>query len=250
MAFEFLLEKEGGIGIVRSDDTKKRFGASVKFWRNQLGISQEDLAERADVHRTYVCDVERGSRNVSLEIIEKLARALDVSTAELFQNQRTRSDNTTAAKSVPNRQLVNVLFVEDSADDAELTLWALKRANIANRIVLVGDGEAALDFLFCRGKHASRRPEDQPQLILLDLNLPKINGLEVLRQIKAHPQMRLIPVIVLTVSSRSRDVEESRRLGAKAYIVKPVDFRNFSEAVPKLNLQWAVLKPSPAAAAT
>lgn len=235
---------------MRNNDVKKRFGASVRFWRNQLGISQEDLAERADVHRTYVCDVERGSRNVSLEIIEKLARALEVSTAELFHERRGHPDGATAAKSAAARELVSVLFVEDNADDAALALWALKRANIANRIELVGDGAAALDFLFCRGVHSQRQPDDLPQLILLDLYLPKINGLEVLRQIKAHPQTRLIPVVVLTVSSRSRDVEESRRLGAKAYIVKPVGFQKLCEVVPKLNLQWAVVKPVPVASAT
>lgn len=229
---------------MRNSDVKKNFGASVRFWRNRLGISQEDLADRADVHRTYVCDVEGGTRNVSLEIIEKLARALEISVSSLFSEHRQKPAAGPAARRVAAKELVNVLFVEDNTDDAALTLWALKRANIANRIELVQDGAAALDFLFCKGQYSHRRPADLPQLILLDLHLPKINGLEVLRRIKAQPQTRSIPVVVLTVSRRSQDLAESRRLGAKAYIVKPVDFQNFSEIVPKLNLQWAVLKPA------
>ncbi len=231
---------------MKNNDVKKSFGASVKFWRKQLGLSQEDLAERADIHRTYVCDVEGGSRNVSLEIIEKLAKALKISTSSLFLDRRTHSSGTAVGEPVAARELVNILLVEDNDDDAALTMWALNQANIANHIELVRDGAAALDFLFCKGQYSQRQPDTLKQMILLDLNLPKINGLEVLRQIKAHPQTRSIPVVVLTVSSRSQDVARSQQLGAEAYIVKPVDFKNFSEVVPKLNLQWAVLKTAPA----
>ncbi|HEX5398127.1 MAG TPA: response regulator [Verrucomicrobiae bacterium] len=230
---------------MRNNDVKSRFGSSVRFWRNQLGISQEDLAERADVHRTYICDVERGSRNVSLEIIEKLAQALEVSTATLFQSHRASEEEAdNPVSGLTPKELVKILFVEDNGDDAAMTLWALKRTNLANDIQLVRDGAAALDFLFCTGQFAHRRPGDLPQLILLDLNLPKVSGLEVLRRIKAHPQTRAIPVVVLTMSSRSQDVTESQRLGAKAYIVKPVDLHNFGKVVPKLNLHWAVVKPA------
>ena len=235
----------GFVSFVRNNDVKKRFGTSVKFWRNQLGVSQEILAERADLHRTYICDVERGSRNVSLEIIEKLARALEISTSALFLNCATQSSDKSAARPGPPDELVDILFVEDNPDDEALTMQALKRANLANRIHVVRDGQAALDFLFCAGEYVHRRLDNLPQMILLDLILPKIDGLEVLRRIKAHSQTRSIPVVVLTVSNRSQDVAESRRLGAKAYIVKPVEFQNFSEVVPKLNLQWAVLKPAP-----
>jgi len=149
---------------------------------------------------------------------------------------------------VPPDEMVDILFVEDNPDDAALTLRALKRANIANRIQLVHDGAEALEFLFCTGAFAHRHMEDLPHIILLDLNLPKVNGLEVLRRIKADARLRSIPVAVLTVSSRGQDVADSRRLGAEAYITKPVDFQNFSEVVPKLNLQWAVLKTTPPSA--
>jgi two-component system response regulator len=113
---------------------------------------------------------------------------------------------------------------------------------MANRIHSVRDGAAALEFLFCQGAYAHRHPEHLPQLILLDLGLPKVSGLEVLRQIKSHPATKNISVVVLTVSMEDRDVEASRRLGADAYIVKPVDFRNLSAVTPSLQMQWALLK--------
>lgn len=236
---------------MRNENVKKAFGTSVRFLRNQLGISQETLAERADVHRTYICDVEGGVRNVSLETIERLAVALEVSIAALFAPP---ADPAAAAEGRPlnlvgPHGLVEILFVEDNPDDASLALRALKRASIANVIHHVPDGAEALDFLFSRGKYAARGPGGLPQLILLDLNMPKIDGLGVLRRIKADARTRDIPVVVLTVSSRSQDVVKSQRLGAQAYIVKPVDFQNFSEIVPKLKLQWAVLKSASLAGA-
>jgi CheY-like chemotaxis protein/DNA-binding XRE family transcriptional regulator len=229
---------------VSNNDVKKTFGAAVKYWRHRLGISQEALAERSDMHRTYICDVERGSRNVSLETIERLARALEISTFTLFFNFRRLPFDGRAAPSVLE-DLVDILLVEDNPDDAALTLRALKQANMTNHIQLVHDGAAALDFLFCTGAFSHRRPRDLPQMILLDLNLPKVDGLEVLRKIKADSRTRSIPVVVLTISRRGQDVAECRRLGADEYIVKPVDFQNFSEVVPKVNLHWAVLKSGP-----
>lgn len=226
------------------DDVKKSFGASVKFWRRQLGISQEALAERSDMHRTYICDVERGSRNVSLETIERLAHALEISASTLFSH--ALSPDKPAIQMPGPDHLVNILMVEDNSDDAAITLRALNRANIVNQIRLVRDGAAALDYLFASGTGSKRQPDNLPHLILLDLHLPKIDGLEVLRQIKANPKTNPIPVVVLTVSTRNQDVIESRKLGAEAYIVKPVEFKNFSEVVPKLNLQWAVLKAAAA----
>jgi two-component system response regulator len=217
---------------VPNNDVKKSFGAAVKFWRNQRGISQEALAERSDMHRTYICDVERGTRNVSLETIERIARALEVTPGNLLSDYSGLSPRTTSL------ELLEILLVEDNPDDAELTLHALQRANIANKVHLVRDGVEALDFLFSKCSVAQL-----PQLVLLDLNLPKIHGMEVLREIRTNPKTRSLSVIVLTVSSRSQDVAESQRLGAKGYLVKPVQFQNFSEVVPKLNLQWAVLKP-------
>ena len=225
--------------IVANNDVKQCFGASVKYWRHQLGISQEALAERADMHRTYICDVERGSRNVSLETIERLARALEISPFTLFLNFRRLSSDKQAPHPAPMGELLDILFV---ADDAALTMQSLKRANVANRIQQIRDGATALDFLFCTGTFSNRPADDPPQLILLDLNVPKITGIEVLRRIKANSRTRSIPVVVLAVSNRSPEAVESQRLGAGMCIVKPMDFQNFSEAVAKFNLQWAVLK--------
>lgn len=227
--------------FVRIANIKKPFGLSVRTRRTRLGISQEELAERAGLHRTYVCDVERGARNVSLESIEKLARALEVSVPSLLSYPQNPGQS--APSSLTEDGLLNILLVEDLADDVDMTMWALKNANIANRIEVMRDGAEALSFLFCTGKFATRRREQSPELILLDLGLPKIDGLEVLRQIKDDPRTRKIPVIVLTASTSGRDLATCKRLGADAFIPKPVDFHNFSEVTPKLSLQWALLKP-------
>lgn len=192
------------------------------------------------MHRTYICDVERGARNVSLETIERLAFALEISSFTLFFNFRNVSSG--GAERPFMDEMADILVVEDNADEAGSTFRALKRANMANRIQWVRDGQAALDFLFSR-----RRSRGLPQLILLDLYLPRVDGLEVLRQIRKTPVTRAIPVIALT-SGRSRATAECRKLGAHACIAKPVDFRSFSELVPRLNLHWAVLKPFVASA--
>jgi CheY-like chemotaxis protein/DNA-binding Xre family transcriptional regulator len=218
---------------VLSFDVKKPFGASVRTWRKRLAISQEELAGRAGLHRTYICDVERGARNVSLESIDKLARALEISVATLLSYESPPGQ--------PGAEgLVDILFVEDDPHDAGMSLEALK--GITNRVQVVGDGQAALDFLFCQGQYAGRQQSHRPQLILLDLDLPKIAGLEVLRRIKSDPNTASIPVVVLTGSDRDQDIQTSRRLGALAYIVKPVNIRNLTRVTSQLRLQWALLK--------
>ena len=223
-------------------DVKKPFGNAVRKWRGQLGVSQEELAGRAGLHRTYICDIERGARNVSLQSIEKLARALEISMATLFSYEPSTSQ--TETKRLAGEGLVDILFVEDDPHDSEMTMQALKV--ITNLVQLVRDGQAALDFLFCQGEFASRQPSQRPQLMLLDLRLPKIDGLEVLRRVKSVPQTSSIPVVVLTSSDRDRDIQASKRLGAAACIAKPVDMRNLTHVAPILHFQWALLKPSPA----
>ena len=197
---------------MQDPDEKKLFGSSIKARRSRLGLSQEQLAERADLHRTYISDVERGARNISLQSITKLAAALEVSVSALFPQtgpltERTGPDNDSEA--------VDILLVEDNADDVVLTLQAFKMARLTNRIQVATDGAAALDYIFCRGQFARRNPDAGPQMILLDLNLPKVSGLEVLRRLKTNPRTKPIPVVVLTASQNSEDIVECRRLGRR-----------------------------------
>jgi two-component system response regulator len=139
---------------------------------------------------------------------------------------------------------VEILLVEDNPNDVELTLRALKKHNLANRIHVVRDGAEALEFLFCTGAYADRDIKN-PKVILLDLKLPKVDGLEVLRQVKSDPRTRTIAVVVLTSSREERDVVQSYKLGTNSYIVKPVDFEQFTEAVRQLGLYWLLLNELP-----
>ena len=173
-------------------NVKKQFGSAIRLRRNHLGISQEELAGRAGLHRTYISDVERGARNVSLESIHRLADALTVPASHLFPRleQTGPGPGTGFIPALSPDELVEILIVEDSASDAEVTLQALRNVRVANRVYVVRDGRAALDFLFCKGQYAHRRRTDQPQVILLDLGLPKVDGAEVLRQIKSDSRTR------------------------------------------------------------
>jgi two-component system response regulator len=215
-------------------DLKALLGAAIKAERSALGISQEELAYRADLHRTYVSDVERGVRNPSIESIQKLAGALQISVSALFEQTRNGSQA---------KQLVEILLAEDNPRDVQLTLRGFAKAKITNPVHVVRDGVEALDFIFATGQYAHRRNTHSPQIVLLDLNLPKKSGLEVLAQIKAKETTRDIPVIVLTNSNRGRDIAECRRRGAVACIVKPVGFESFSEVTPRLSLAWTLVKP-------
>jgi two-component system response regulator len=138
-----------------------------------------------------------------------------------------------------------ILLVEDNPDDEALTLRALKKNNILNKVVVARDGIEALDYLFGTGAHAGRDVSDQPQIVLLDLKLPKVDGLEVLRRIRANERTSLQPVVILTTSNEDRDVISSYQLGANSYIRKPVDFEQFMEAIRQLGLYWLVLNVPP-----
>ena len=140
---------------------------------------------------------------------------------------------------------VEIFLVEDNPQDAELTLYALKKHNVANHIEVARDGAEALDYMFCTGAYAHRRIENGPKVVLLDLKLPKVDGLEVLRRIKTDTRTRTTPVVVLTSSREERDIVESYQLGVNSYIVKPVDFEQFSEAVRQLGLYWVLLNQAP-----
>lgn len=146
---------------------------------------------------------------------------------------------------MPSTAPVEILLVEDNPNDVELALHALAKHHLVNRIQVVRDGAEALEFVFCTGAYAQRAGENSPRVILLDLKLPKVDGLEVLRQIKADERTCAIPVVVLTSSREEPDIAESYRLGVNSYIVKPVDFEQFTEAVRQLGLYWLLLNQPP-----
>jgi CheY-like chemotaxis protein/DNA-binding XRE family transcriptional regulator len=215
-------------------------GRIVKRRRQGLGFSQEELAWRADLHRTYVTDVERGARNLSMSTIDRLAQALEIPLSSLLGEVDTLRG--VIAGHGQRAKLVDILLVEDNPDDVELTLKAFKKARFANRVHAVSDGQEALDYVFCGAKYSERNSSEDPQLVLLDLNLPKVSGMEVLRRLKGNQGTAKIPVVILTVSHDGYDIEECHRLGAANYIVKPVDFHRLSHATPGLNLDWALLQ--------
>ena len=140
---------------------------------------------------------------------------------------------------------IEILLVEDNPDDVELTLHALRKENLANSIHVARDGEEALQFLFCNGVHADRSFEQPPRLVLLDLKLPKVDGMEVLKQLKADPRTKAIPVVILTSSKEERDLVNGYGLGANSYIQKPVDFGQFRETIKNVGLYWLVINQIP-----
>jgi len=143
------------------------------------------------------------------------------------------------------QNIVEILIVEDNPNDAEMALRALKKNNLTNNVLVVVDGEEALDFIFHKNKFVNRDGSNQPKIILLDLKLPKVDGLEVLKELKNNEETKMIPVIVLTSSKEESDILESYKLGVNSYIVKPVDFDKFVEAVRQLGLYWLLLNESP-----
>jgi two-component system, response regulator len=142
---------------------------------------------------------------------------------------------------------VDILLADDSQDDIDLTLHALRAENLANHVFVVHDGEEALDFLFCTGPHAERSCDHPPKLVLLDLKMPKVDGMEVLKQIKRDPRTRTIPVVLMTSSREDRDLASGYDLGVNSYIQKPVDFDEFRKAVKALGLYWMVTNRPPVA---
>ena len=217
-----------------------RFGAAVKAHRLRLGVTQEELAWRADLHRSYLADIERGGRNVTLRSIVNLAKALQITLSDLLSTSLDLG--IINAQSETPAGLGEILLVEDDATDIDMTLRAFKRAKFANPVKVVRDGKAAVDYIFRNGRFAKRQ-DIPPQLILLDLNLPKIAGLEVLRQIKQEPLTQGIPVVVLTGSKEDASIIECGRLGAENYLLKPVEFESFSQVTPKLGLHWTLVQP-------
>jgi two-component system response regulator len=140
-----------------------------------------------------------------------------------------------------NEDKVEILLVEDNPHDAEMTIRALKRVNLANRLIHVKDGAEALDFIFAKGGFAGREVENKPRVILLDIKMPKIDGIEVLRQIKSNETTKTIPVVIMTSSKEEQDIITSYNLGVNSYVVKPVDFESFAKAVSELGCYWLII---------
>jgi CheY-like chemotaxis protein len=155
-------------------------------------------------------------------------------TRDKFLNQKIMSYNN-----------VEILLAEDSADDAMLTARALKKSGLTNKIHHVKDGAEALDFMYCKGIYASRNQQEHPKLILLDLKMPKLSGMEVLEKIKSDPELRSIPVVILTSSKEDPDIKKSYTLGANSYIVKPVESENFFHALRELGFYWLIHNQPP-----
>jgi len=139
----------------------------------------------------------------------------------------------------------NILLIEDNPDDIELTIRAFKKNNLKNEIIVIKDGEKAVDYINCTGEYIERDQNKQPAVILLDLKLPKVDGIEILRQIKTNPKMKVIPVVILTSSLEEKDIENGYSYGANSYIRKPVDFNKFQEAVQYLGIYWLLLNELP-----
>ena len=140
-----------------------------------------------------------------------------------------------------NNEPVEILLAEDNPEDAELTIRALNKVNLANRLVHVEDGQEALDFLFGEGSFSERQITNYPRLVLLDIKMPRVDSIEVLKRIKASPELRTIPVVIMTSSSEERDLVESYNLGVNSYVVKPVEFGSFHKAVTELGLYWLLI---------
>jgi len=136
---------------------------------------------------------------------------------------------------------IEILLIEDNMNDAELTIRALKKNNLANKLVHLKDGAEAIDFIFAKGNYSSRKVENIPKVILLDLKMPKVNGIEVLKKIKADERTKKIPVVILTSSKEDPDIQECYRLGVNSYVVKPVQFEQFVKSVSELGLYWMIL---------
>lgn len=223
------------------------FANSVKRWRNHRGLTQEELAERADLHRTYISDVERGARNLSLESIDKLAKALEISLPILFSPHETPGAAAVPRPAGSATEVVDILLAESNPADVDLTLDAFAKMRFANSVRVVAGGAEVLDLFF--GKGALADQELRNQIILLDLDLPEVSGLEVLRQLKADQRTSNIPVVIIASSEKHHDVAEGKRLGAAAVLNKPLSFQALTKLSPALNLVWALIKPPPSAGA-
>lgn len=224
----------------------KYFGLVVREFRKEQQLSQEELANLSGLHRTYITDIERGTRNVSLKNITRIAQAVKISLPELFSRfemiaHEEEKVNASSKLEILPRNPVEILLVEDDLNFIELTLHTLRQWNIANMVHVVRTGPEALDFLFAEPP-AKNRSLKVPKVILLDLYIPLVDGFSVLEQVRNNPATKNIPVVVLTSSSRETDKERCRRLGVEEYLTKPVNIETFSSVMRRLGFHLILLE--------
>ncbi len=207
-------------------------GTAIRSERSALGMSQDELARRAGLHRTYISDLERGTRNPSVESVEKLAAALHISISKLFE--RAGNDSARA------QRVVEILLVADKPSDVDLTLEAFNKAHITNPVHVLDSGQKAIEFLFSKFPTENQLTESS-FVVLLDLDLQGMSGIEVLTRLKSDPRTRKIPVILLTTSDHGHDIAACRRLACDEFIVKPLDCQNLGPVTRQLNLGWALV---------
>lgn len=210
----------------------------MKAFRRRLGLTQEELAWRANLHRTYIADIERGARNVTLRSMESLAKALEITVGGLLSAISLPASGPHLGAAGRDE----ILLVEDNSADAALTIRAFRLVKVTNPLCVVPHAEGAWEYLTGTGAQAQVGPRT-PALIMLDLNLPGMSGVEFLRRLKSDPARSEIPVVVLTVSRYDRVILECSRLGVANYIVKPLSFESFLRVSPRLNLRLRVAAP-------
>lgn len=223
---------------------KSTFGASVKLRRNQLGFSQERLAERSDLHRTYISDVEHGRRNISIETMEKLAAALDISVVELFLGPGISNGKFPDASNDGGTLsfALEILLVSGSQSEAKKLAGAFAAARISNPIFVVDNVPGALAYVFRQGSYARRQPGKPPDLVLLDTNFPETDLVDFLRGIKSDKKTAPIPVALLVKSAHDRILKKCKNSGVETHVVKPIGFQSLRRLVEQLNLNWQLFK--------
>ena len=223
------------------------FGLAVKNLRLEKQMSQEELANRCGLHRTYISDIETGNRNVSLNNITKIARAIGIPLHEMFASVERFSRNgkkpITFHSPSPNRskQPIEILLVEDDQNFIELILHELQQANINNNITIVRNGEEAIQYLFVKGMNAHPVPPSL-RLVLLDLTLPLINGIDVLKRIRQEKSTKKIPVVVMTSSTSISDMEQCKKLDVEGYLTKPFKVTDFVSAMNKIGFNLYLIE--------
>ena len=226
-----------------------RFGTVVRSLRHRLGLTQEALAERAELHRTYIAGIEGGVRNVTLKTIEKLAHALHVSTATLLLDAvgaPARSELTKPPATCTAQAHKEILLVTDQHAEVKRMLLAFQQARIVNPVKIAYSGQEALDLLL-PGHAAEDQLGNRPQLVLLDLQRAKPGAREVLQRLKADQQTRAIPVIMLMDDKFPKEMAEGQRMGADSYIVKPLNFDKIATAARQLGMFWQLVDQPPIA---